>query len=271
MQTDVEPHEEEESMAEPVVEAVAARVADPPKISDLAAFLKRARAVVPVAVVGLFLLGLVAFLYFAKFFVMPIVLALFLTFLLKPVVGALARLRIPEVLGATIVIAVFLALISFAATQLLPPAAQWTAKAPETLERARERFRMVLRRAERLSRAAAQVQDMAKSTTDETTQKVEVKPPPVLMNAVFTYTKSFAASSIETFVLLFFMLASGDLFLQKLVRILPTLRDKKSAVAIANEVQQSISAFLFTITLINALLGLLVGLAAYFVGLPNPV
>ena len=258
-------------MAEPVVEAVAARVADPPKISDLAAFLKRARAVVPVAVVGLFLLGLVAFLYFAKFFVMPIVLALFLTFLLKPVVGALARLRIPEVLGATIVIAVFLALISFAATQLLPPAAQWTAKAPETLERARERFRMVLRRAERLSRAAAQVQDMAKSTTDETTQKVEVKPPPVLMNAVFTYTKSFAASSIETFVLLFFMLASGDLFLQKLVRILPTLRDKKSAVAIANEVQQSISAFLFTITLINALLGLLVGLAAFFVGLPNPV
>ena len=258
-------------MAEAVAQAPEAKVADPPQISDLAGFLKRARAVVPVAVVGLFLLAWVAFLYFAKLFVVPVVLAMFLAFLLKPVVRGLARLHIPEMLGATIVIIAFLTLISFAATQLLQPAAQWAAKAPETLERVRDRFHMVFRRAERLSRAAAEVQDMTKSTTDETTQKVEVKQPPALMGAVFTYTKSFAASSIETVVLLFFMLASGDLFLQKIVRILPTLHDKKRAVGIANEVQQSISAFLFTITVINSVLGLLVGAAAFFVGLPNPL
>ena len=39
--------------------------------------------------------------------------------------------------------------------------------------------------------------------------------------------------------LLFFMLAPGDLFLEKLVRVLPTLHDKKKVVGIADEVQHS--------------------------------
>jgi predicted PurR-regulated permease PerM len=79
------------------------------------------------------------------------------------------------------------------------------------------------------------------------------------------------AGGIETVVLLFFMLAAGDLFMQKLVKVLPTLHDKRKAVEIAHEVQHSLSAFLFTITLINAVLGVAVGFAAFLVGLPNPV
>jgi predicted PurR-regulated permease PerM len=72
-------------------------------------------------------------------------------------------------------------------------------------------------------------------------------------------------------VLLFFMLAAGDMFMNKLVKVLPTLHDKKTAVEIARDVQYNLSAFLFTITAINAVLGALVGLAAFLVGLPNPL
>lgn len=271
METDVEEPIEEHQLAKPAAESSREKPTDAPLISDLARFLRRTRALVPVAVVGLFLLALIAFLYFAKLFVMPIVLALFLAFLLKPIVRALTRLRVPTVLGALIVISLFFTGVSIAVTQLLQPAAQWTSKAPETLERLQDRFRIVLRRAERLSRAAAQVQDITKSSSDEPAQKVEVRQPPVLMNTVITFTKSLVAGGIETVVLLFFMLSVGDLFLQKLVKILPTLHDKKKAVGLTNEVQHSISMFLFTITLINSGLGLLVGAAAFFVGLPNPV
>jgi len=103
------------------------------------------------------------------------------------------------------------------------------------------------------------------------TPKVEVKQPPAIMGSVLTFTKSLGAGLIETVVLLFFMLAAGDLFMQKLVRVLPTLHDKKKAVEIAHQLQQNLSTFLFTITSINVALGVLVGLATFFLGLPNPV
>jgi predicted PurR-regulated permease PerM len=76
---------------------------------------------------------------------------------------------------------------------------------------------------------------------------------------------------LETLVLLYFLLAAGDLFLLKLVKILPRLEDKKEAVEIAHEVERNISTFLFTITIINTCLGGLVALGCYLVGMRNPV
>lgn len=271
MQSQIEPGEEEGASAEPLSDAFAAHVEQTPHGSDLPIFLKRARAMAPIALVGLFLLGLIAFLYFAKAFVMPIVLAMFLSFLLKPVVRGLAKLRIPEVIGAVLVIAASFTVVSLAVTKLVQPATQWVAMAPETLERAKNKFQMIVRRAERLSRAAAQMEDIAHPTTGEATAKVEVQHQPVLVNTVLTYTRTFVAGTIETVVLLFFMLAAGDMFLHKLVKVMPTLHDKKKAVGLAAEVQHSISTFLFTITAINAALGIIVGFAAFLVGMPNPV
>jgi predicted PurR-regulated permease PerM len=274
MQIVIEEKEHPNEAVEAAVEAVAEKeAAEAPQISDLARFLKRTRAVVPVAVVGMFLLGIVAALHFGRPFLMPIVLAGLLTFLLKPIVRALTGLRLPEALSALLVIIVFFTVVFFSVSKLVQPAAQWASRAPEMMVKVRERYEKIFRRAERLSRAAAEVQDITKpvTTTEPQTPQVEVKQPTVLMASVLTFTKSFAAGLIETVVLLFFMLAAGDLFMQKLVRVLPTLHDKKKAVEIAHELQQNLSTFLFTITTINVALGVLVGLAAFWVGLPNPV
>jgi predicted PurR-regulated permease PerM len=65
------------------------------------------------------------------------------------------------------------------------------------------------------------------------------------------------------------LLASGDLFLQKLVRVMPTMHDKKRAVDISKEIQQNISNYLFSVSLINAGVGLLVSGGLYFMGMPN--
>jgi len=65
------------------------------------------------------------------------------------------------------------------------------------------------------------------------------------------------------------LLASGDLFLQKLVRVMPTFRDKKRAVEISHEIQQNVSNYLFSVSLINIGLGLAVGSGLYFMEVPN--
>ncbi|MEO8429829.1 MAG: AI-2E family transporter, partial [Verrucomicrobiota bacterium] len=83
------------------------------------------------------------------------------------------------------------------------------------------------------------------------------------------WTGTFLAGAGETLVLLYLLLASGDLFLQKLVRVMPTLSDKKRAVEISHEVQQNISNYLFSVSLINLGLGILVSGGLYWLGVPN--
>jgi len=79
------------------------------------------------------------------------------------------------------------------------------------------------------------------------------------------------AQILFTLVLLFFLLASGDLFYAKIVEAMPTLRDKRRALRIAHDVERKLSRYLFTITLINVGLGVAIGLAMWALGMPNPL
>ena len=72
-------------------------------------------------------------------------------------------------------------------------------------------------------------------------------------------------------VLLFFLLASGDLFLRRVVEILPTLSNKKQAVEISREIESNISSYLATISVMNLCVGILTGLACYLCGLSDPI
>jgi predicted PurR-regulated permease PerM len=55
------------------------------------------------------------------------------------------------------------------------------------------------------------------------------------------------------------------------VTILPRLEDKKMAVDISRQMEADISMYLFTVTIISVGEGAAVGLAMYFIGLPNPL
>ena len=73
-----------------------------------------------------------------------------------------------------------------------------------------------------------------------------------------------------TFILLLFLLASGDMFYEKLVKSIPSFRDKLMAVRIARNIERDLSHFLFTITMINCGLGVAIAIAMHLTGLPNP-
>jgi predicted PurR-regulated permease PerM len=71
-------------------------------------------------------------------------------------------------------------------------------------------------------------------------------------------------------VIAVFLMASGDLFYEKLIRIMPSFEDKKAALRIVLDVEREVSAYLISITLINAGLAAAVGLAFWAIGLPTP-
>ena len=72
-------------------------------------------------------------------------------------------------------------------------------------------------------------------------------------------------------VLLFYLLSAGDRGLGKLVKLMPTFEGKKRTVELSRAIEKSISDYLFTTTLINAGLGIIIGVGMWSIGMPNPI
>jgi predicted PurR-regulated permease PerM len=78
------------------------------------------------------------------------------------------------------------------------------------------------------------------------------------------------AGLAEVLLLLYLLLASGDLFLRKVVEVLPQFGDKRTAVRVTEEVQQAVTRYMGATLLINLGQGIAVGLTLWGLGLPHP-
>jgi predicted PurR-regulated permease PerM len=240
---------------------------DRPDLGKLGDALREGVDVRSIATTGLFVLAVFYTLYFARAFLLPITVAILLDFLLSPVIRALKRLRIPEPVGAALVLLLLVGAVGAAGYGLAEPARAWVARAPATIARVQGRLRELRRPMEQVSRTAEQV-EAATSVARGGPPEVVVRGPR-LSERLFGSTQSLVIGAMETIILLYFLLAAGDLFLQKLIKVLPQLRDKRKAVAIARETEASISTYLFTLALVNAGLGIVVTLVMLLIGMPS--
>ena len=210
-------------------------------------------------------------LYFARAFFLPVTFGLLLNLLLSPVVRTMKRARIPYPLGAAIVVLSIVAAVGIGGYFLSEPAQEWLTKAPQTVAAANVKIRKLRRPMEQATKSADQMARVA--TTGSTSPRVQevTLAGPTIMDRFVQMSAAFLAGTLETLVLLYFLLASGDLFLQKLTKMLPEFKDKKKAVAIARETETLISTYLSTVSLINILEGGVVTLVMWALGMPNPV
>jgi predicted PurR-regulated permease PerM len=241
---------------------------DQPNVNRLANLLGENADARHIALVGLFILAVLYTLHLAQAFILPIVLAILIDFLLSPMVRWLRKLRIPEPIGAGIVVLGLLGALGLGLWYLSGPAAEWLRRAPESMERVETKLAELRRPVEQVTEAAEQV-EQATEMGQGGTQQVEIKGPS-LSKQLFGGTATLLSSATIVVFLTYFLLAVGDLFLQKLVTVLPQFKDKKTAVAIARETEAQISLYLFTSTLINIGVGVVTGIALWLVGMPNP-
>ena len=220
-----------------------------------------------IALTGILVLLTLYTLYFAREFLLPIVLAYVLSLLLTPVVRGLKRIHMPEVLGAGLVLLVALGIVAYGSYRLAGPATKWIQEAPYTLSKVKSKLGALVMPVKKAQQTTEQIEKTLDGTGEN--RKVEVKKPG-LGAFIFSGTQAFLLTGGVTIVLLYFLLASGDLFLLKLVKVLPTLEDKKRAVEIFRQIEGNVSTYLWTITLINGGLGIAIGTAMYFLGMPNP-
>jgi predicted PurR-regulated permease PerM len=220
---------------------------------------------------GLFLLAIFYTIYFVRSLLLPIVLALLLSYLLRPIVRGLARAKIPPLIGAALVLLTLAGSIGYGVSFLAAPAAGWLEKAPYSLQDLKQKIHPIQKPMEKVAQASGAIENLTTTENDQNkTPTVEVKQHS-LTDRLLVQTPELLVGVLTTLILLYFLLAYDGVFLTKLIKLMPTLSDKKRAVSIAHEIEAQVSRYLFTVTIINCCLGIAVGTAVGLLGLPNPL
>jgi predicted PurR-regulated permease PerM len=213
----------------------------------------------------------VAALAVGREFFLPIALAFCFHALLRPVVRWLEGLRIPTWLGATFVVLSALAIVVGVGWALSAPVGSFLEKAPTSIAKARAKVREMSRPFQRVSAAAAGQDSTAKAAPAPTTvAPTPAAPVPPLFAALLGRGTVFVAGFIEVLVLLYLMLAAGNLLFRKLVKVMPGPDDKRTVSDVLHETESIVSRYLLVTALINVGQGIAVGLALWAIGMPDP-
>ncbi|MBM3606289.1 MAG: AI-2E family transporter [Alphaproteobacteria bacterium] len=223
------------------------------------------------ALIGIFLILAFSAIAAARDFLMPVTMAILLFFVFTPLRRFAERRGVPDVLtalGITLSILMTVAVVAYAASGPLSRAMSNMPVISAQLERKFDSVRDSLGDLRDAARRIEEAQQVAPEDGDapairveqggETTLGTVVKTAPLLMGQV-----------AFTLILLFFMIASGDLLYLKIVQSFDRLRDKRGAYLALREIEDSLGNYLGAITIINAGLGLAVGLAMWAWGMPG--
>jgi predicted PurR-regulated permease PerM len=219
------------------------------------------------SIIGIFVILLVGAFYFARAFFLPVVLALLVTLTFSPMVRYLRRHGVPSFVSAILLVVTLLTIFAAAAAYLSDPVSQVFADSPIIAQRIEERFAPLREPLRKIMQASAQLEQMAVAAAPSTETVV------VAQSGLAAWAADTLGGLTTTLgaalVLVVFLLSSGDLFLHKLVRTLPTFSDKKRSVRVVHDVEFEVSRYLLTITGINICFGAVVAIAMAILGMSN--
>lgn len=220
-------------------------------------------------------------LQYAQPVLIPVVVAVLISYVLAPVVDAMARHGIPRGLGSTIVILLLCGAVGTGVFTLTGQAMAIVEKVPEAARRMADRMERKGRgepagAIEKVQEAAKEVQQAAEAASSPDpvprgVQRVQiVEPAFAARDYVWAGGMGLVALASQTAMVLFlvfFLLVTGDLFKRKLVKIAgPTLTKKKITVQIMDEINAQISSFLVVQVITSAIVGAATAAALWWLG-----
>jgi len=229
-----------------------------------------ARRVPRWAGIGLFLYASVYALSAAKSFLVPVVFAFLLSMVFAPLRRALERLGIGSTLSSFMIVLLLLCGLLGLITTLAMPVSTWIENAPRIEFQVQQKINEISRSMNQALGASEWLQDLT-DNSDEDGQAVQVEEGSSVAQQAALLVPSAVAQLLFTFVLLFFLLAAGDMFYEKLVYVMPTFRDKRRAVSILHNAERKLSRYLATVTVINFGVGVAVGAMMFAYGMPSPL
>ncbi len=220
------------------------------------------------AIVGIFVLAVLYTFYFARTFLMPFAFALVLSVLLHPLVKMLNRLKVPDTIGAGVVVLMLFMSIGSGVYYLSGPAAKWLDRGPyflHIMEFKLSEFKESLNKARQATRQLEDMADLGKKR-----KEVQVKESS-LAEKIFSQVQSLSSTAIIILVLSYFIMAYGWRILQKITASESSYLPTGKGYYLAIQIQAELSSYLLTVALINFCLGVLTAIAMALLNLPNPI
>jgi predicted PurR-regulated permease PerM len=230
------------------------------------------RKLVDWSIITLATLAVITALAVARVFLVPVILAFLLALVFSPLCRWMARRGVPQPVSAAGIVGLLLVGIVFLSTSLAVPVSTWIDDAPRITREVERKLRSFAGIAEAVAKASEQVDKVTKPSTGDGNDPVEVVvQQPGTLSVIAFSAPLIAAQTAFVLILLYFVLASGTLFYERLVGVMPTFADKRRAIAIAYDIEREVSRYLLSITVINAGLGVAVAIAFTFLDMPQPL
>jgi predicted PurR-regulated permease PerM len=223
----------------------------------------RRAEVVAFALVSLLVICVVAVLYLAKPFFLPVVLAFTVGTMLSPAASFLERCKIPRAVGAVLIVAAVTAAMAFMIGLISSPLMDWSAHLPELAARLKDKLHVFDRPLALWEELQTMVGGPDTLNTFQFPKFDWVQPTIEFLSPTFTEGLLFFAT------LVLFVASWRDLR-RALIMTFGDRDARLRMLRILNEIEVHLGNYLLTVTMINAGVGIATGIVCAIAHMPNP-
>jgi predicted PurR-regulated permease PerM len=231
---------------------------------ELPPVIRRAE-VVAFALISLLLISVVAVLYVAKAFFLPVVAAFVVGTMLSPAAGLLERHRIPRALSAVLIVSAVGASVTFIIGLISSPLMEWSTRLPELGARLKDKLHILDRPLALWQELQSMlgISDTFPSASFQMPKFEWVQPTLEFLSPTFTEFLLFFAT------LLLFIASWRDLR-RALIMTFTGHESRLRTLRILNTIEEHLGGYLLTVTMINLGVGAATGIICAIAGMPNP-
>ena len=222
-------------------------------------------------------------LYWAQRFFIPLFLGIILAYTLNPLVTWMERIKIPRLVGTTMVMMTLLFGLALGTLSLRGQVERILDQVPDAAGKLSVALKDMAAQPNTVLKVQAAAREIEQATTQAASGTTASQKPPtrvVIEEPKFKLLTWLWTGSLGMFgiigetammlILVIFLLLSGDTFKRKLMRISgPSLSKRKITAAILDDIDRSIQNYMLTLLMANVLLGVLTWLAFRLIGLDN--
>ena len=217
-----------------------------------------------------FCLGLPFALQAGAEFFLPLTAAIVIAIALVPLLEWLERRGMPSALAAFFALASFLAVINAALAIIVVPATGWFARLPDSIPRIQSNLAPLIDFYSTLQRFVDRTLMSVASGTEATAQAVAATAPTSVVDYFISSAPSAAIQLFFAVLVIFFFLAGWTRLRKGTIRRRGSFDGAMQTARVIQNVVDATADYLATITMINAILGLTVGLMLWALGMPSP-
>lgn len=225
-------------------------------------------------------IALIAALYFARAFFVPLLIGILASYAMRPMVDGLQACRLPRAVAAAVVVGALVGSVSWIAYSLSDEALVMLEKLPDAARKLRHTLSPVRGAVptalQNVQKAADELQGVAADAARKPGVRAAPAPDATLWLRDYARAQSALLISVMAqtpivILLAYFLLASGDHFRRKLLQFVgSSLSRKKDTLRILEEIDVQVQRYLFVTLASNALIAVCTWIAFWMMGVEEP-